>query len=48
MPDEVERLVAAAGKWGRYGARDRTLLLLMYRTACVSARQSAFGGTRWT
>jgi len=30
-PDEVERLLAAAGQRGRYGARDRTLLLLMYR-----------------
>jgi len=31
VPDEVERLLAAAGQRGRYGARDRTLLLLMYR-----------------
>jgi type 1 fimbriae regulatory protein FimE len=30
-PDEVERLLVAAGQRGRYGARDRTLLLLMYR-----------------
>jgi type 1 fimbriae regulatory protein FimB/type 1 fimbriae regulatory protein FimE len=30
-PDEVERLLAAAGQRGRYGARDRTLLLLTYR-----------------
>jgi type 1 fimbriae regulatory protein FimB/type 1 fimbriae regulatory protein FimE len=31
VPDEVERLLAAAGQRGRYGARDRTLLLSMYR-----------------
>ena len=30
-PDEVERLLAAAGQRGRHGARDRTLLLLMFR-----------------
>ena len=29
-PDEVEKLATAAGN-GRYGHRDRTLLLLMYR-----------------
>ncbi len=30
-PDEVERLLEAVGSGTRYGARDRTLLLLMYR-----------------
>lgn len=30
-PDEMERLMEAAGAGTRYGARDRTLLLLMYR-----------------
>jgi type 1 fimbriae regulatory protein FimE len=30
-PDEVARLLAAAGQRGRHGARDRTLLLLMFR-----------------
>lgn len=30
-PQEVERLLDAAGDQGRYGQRDRTLLLLMYR-----------------
>lgn len=30
-PDEVERLLSAAGQRGRHGARDRTLLLLMFR-----------------
>src|SRR6478736_4876535 len=30
-PDEVERLLAAAGRRGRHGARDHTLLLLMFR-----------------
>jgi integrase len=29
-PDEVERLFTAAGQRGRHGARDRTLLLLMF------------------
>jgi type 1 fimbriae regulatory protein FimB/type 1 fimbriae regulatory protein FimE len=30
-PDEVEKLLAAARSTGRYGKRDETLLLLMYR-----------------
>jgi type 1 fimbriae regulatory protein FimB/type 1 fimbriae regulatory protein FimE len=30
-PGEVERLISAAGKVGRYGHRDATLLLLAYR-----------------
>src|SRR6266478_2059028 len=30
-PDEVERLVTAAGRRGRYGHRDSTLLMLAYR-----------------
>jgi integrase len=30
-PDEVERLLAAAGQRGRHDARDRTLLLMMFR-----------------
>jgi integrase len=30
-PDEVDRLLEAAGTGTRYGSRDRTLLLLMYR-----------------
>jgi type 1 fimbriae regulatory protein FimE len=30
-PDEVERLIAAAGKVGRHGHRDATLILLAYR-----------------
>jgi len=29
--DEVERLMATAGKIGRHGHRDRTLILIMYR-----------------
>jgi type 1 fimbriae regulatory protein FimE len=32
-PAEVDRLIAAAGKVGRYGHRDATLLLLAYRHA---------------
>jgi integrase len=30
-PDEVERLVTAAGRRGRYGHRDSTLIMLAYR-----------------
>jgi type 1 fimbriae regulatory protein FimB/type 1 fimbriae regulatory protein FimE len=30
-PDEVERLLAAAGRHGRHSRRDRTLLLIMFR-----------------
>src|SRR5450759_2402819 len=30
-PSEMDRLLDAAGTSGRHGARDRTLLLLMYR-----------------
>src|SRR5262249_28123386 len=30
-PDEVERLVEAAGRVGRHGHRDRTLILLAYQ-----------------
>jgi type 1 fimbriae regulatory protein FimE len=31
LPDEVEKLLQAARKLGRYGQRNYTLLLLMYR-----------------
>ena len=30
-PDEVEKLIATAGKAGRHGHRDATIILLMYR-----------------
>ena len=32
-PDEVEKVLAAAGKAGRHGHRDRTLILLAFRHA---------------
>ena len=30
-PHEVEALIAIAHKWGRYGHRDATMILLAYR-----------------
>ena len=43
-PSEVEQLLDVAGRTGRYGARDRTLLLLMYRHGL---RVSEAIGLRW-
>ena len=43
-PDEVKQLLQAAGEVGRYGARDRTLLLLAYRHAL---RVSELVALRW-
>ncbi len=43
-PAEVERLMAAAGKVGRHGHRDATLLLLAYRHAL---RVSELVSLRW-
>jgi type 1 fimbriae regulatory protein FimE len=43
-PSEMDRLLDAAGTSGRHGARDRTLLLLMYRHGL---RVSEATGLRW-
>jgi type 1 fimbriae regulatory protein FimB/type 1 fimbriae regulatory protein FimE len=43
-PDEVERLMAAAGRLGRHGHRDATLILLAYRHGL---RVSELVALRW-
>lgn len=43
-PDEVDRLIAAAGKLGRYGHRDSTLLMMAYRHGL---RVSELVSLRW-
>ncbi len=43
-PDEVKRLMHAAGKLGRHGDRDKTLILLAYRHAL---RVSELVSLRW-
>ena len=43
-PDEVERMITAAGSLGRHGHRDRTLILLAYRHAL---RISELVALRW-
>lgn len=43
-PGEVDRLIAAAGKLGRHGHRDKTLLLIAYRHAL---RVSELVALRW-
>ena len=43
-PDEVERLITVAGKLGRHGHRDSTLLMVAYRHGL---RVSELVGLRW-
>jgi len=43
-PDEVDRLIQAAGRLGRHGLRDRTLILIAYRHAL---RVSELVALRW-
>ena len=43
-PDEVDKLIAAAGKLGRHGHRDRTLILIAFRHAL---RVSELVALRW-
>ena len=43
-PDEIEKLMAAAGRVGRYRHRDKTLILLAYRHAL---RVSELVALRW-
>jgi len=43
-PDEVDKLMAAAGKLGRHGHRDRTLILIAFRHAL---RVSELVALRW-
>jgi type 1 fimbriae regulatory protein FimE len=43
-PDEVEKLMAAAARAGRYGHRDATLMLLAYRHGL---RVSELVALRW-
>ena len=44
LADEVEAMMAAAGKVGRHGQRDKTLILLMYRHGF---RVSEVNSLRW-
>src|SRR5450759_4111630 len=43
-PDEVEKVLQAAGRLGRHGPRDRTLILLAYRHGL---RVSELVALRW-
>lgn len=43
---EVEQLIDAAGRIGRHGHRDATIILLSYRHGLVSPNWFAYGGIR--
>jgi len=45
-PEEVDKVMIAAGRVGRHGFRDRTLVLLAYAMPCGSQNWSRSAGTK--